>query len=63
MAKKVKACKKCKILVDEDRCPRCNGTDFTDSWKGKIIVLKPEESELAKEMKIEKAGEYAIKTR
>jgi RNA polymerase subunit RPABC4/transcription elongation factor Spt4 len=61
MAKKVKACKKCKILVDEERCPRCNGTDFTDSWKGKIVVLNAQESQLAKEMKIDKDGEYVIK--
>ena len=63
MSKKIKVCKKCKILVDDERCPRCQGTDFTESWKGRIIVLNAKESEMAKEMKIEKDGEYAIKTK
>lgn len=35
---------------------------FTDSWKGKIIVLNPEESEIAKNLKLDKKGDYAIKT-
>ena len=61
MSKKLKVCKKCKIVVEGEKCQRCGGTDFTDSWKGRIIVLNANESELAKEMKIDQNGEYAIK--
>ena len=41
----------------------CNGNQFSDSWKGRIIVFKPEESEIAKKMGINKKGLYAIKTK
>jgi DNA-directed RNA polymerase subunit E" len=58
-----KVCKKCKIFVSEEKCPLCGNSDFTDTWKGKIIILKPEESEIAKKLGITKAGTYAIKTK
>jgi len=60
MAKKV--CKHCKILVEEGKCPICGGNDITENWKGRIVILKPEESEIAKKLKIEKEGTYALKT-
>ncbi len=60
MAKK--ACKKCKILVDGNKCSLCQGDQFTESWKGKIIVLNAEKSEIAKKTEIKVKGEYAIKT-
>lgn len=56
-----KACKRCRMLFSEEKCPICNNTDFTETWKGKIIVLKPAESEISKKMVIEKEGVYAIK--
>lgn len=56
-----KACKKCRIIFSEERCPVCNNIDFSETWKGRIIVLKPEESEIAKKIGIPKEGIYAIK--
>lgn len=61
MAKKV--CKKCKIFVDKDVCPICNGNQFTTTWNGRITILNPEKSEIAKKLEIKKEGEYAIKIR
>jgi len=61
MTKGKKVCKKCKVFVEDDKCPICQGTQFITSWKGKIIVLKPEESEIAKNMGIKDKGTYAIK--
>lgn len=61
MAKKV--CKKCKIFFEGDNCPICSGTETTETWKGKLVVFKPGESEIAKNLKITKEGTYAIKTR
>jgi len=58
-----KACKKCKIIFSGERCPICNNINFTDSWKGRIIMINPSESEIAKKLKIFKEGEYAIKTK
>lgn len=60
MGKKV--CKKCKVFVLGANCPICNGTQLTESWKGKIAIFKPEESMIAQKLGIKKAGRYAIKT-
>ncbi|MAG48058.1 DNA-directed RNA polymerase subunit E'' [archaeon] len=60
MARKV--CKKCKIFVEKDVCTICNERNLTEIWKGKLIVLNSEKSEVAKQMEINTNGEYAIKT-
>ena len=60
---KKKACKNCKIFVKGNECPICKTTDLTNSWKGRIIVLDVNKSEIAKKMGIKIKGEYAIKTR
>lgn len=59
MAKKV--CKKCKIFVEGDSCPICKSNQFSESWKGKLIIIDPEKSELAQKLGIKVKGEYAIK--
>ncbi|MEK6835736.1 MAG: transcription elongation factor subunit Spt4 [Nanoarchaeota archaeon] len=61
MVKKV--CKKCKIFVEKDTCPICNDKQFTTTWKGRIVILDVNKSEIAKKLEIKKDGEYAIKTR
>ena len=60
---KKKACIRCKIIVKENECPLCKGTDFTTSWKGRIIIEDAEKSEIAQKLNIKQKGEYAIKTR
>ena len=60
---KEKACKKCKFVFEGTKCPRCGSEEFTDSFKGKVVVLKPEESEVAKNLKIKEKGTFAIKVR
>ena len=61
MATEKKVCKKCKSFVEGEKCLICEGTQFGETWKGKLFVNKPEESELAKKMGITKKGVYAIK--
>ncbi|MEM4702888.1 MAG: transcription elongation factor subunit Spt4 [Candidatus Pacearchaeota archaeon] len=56
-----KACKKCKIIVEQEKCPVCQGNNFTESWKGKAIVFDAEKSEIAAKLKIKQPGTYAIK--
>ena len=63
MVTKEKACKKCKIVFEGTKCPECGSEEFTDSFKGKVVVLKPEESEIAKNIKISKKGTFAIKVK
>jgi len=60
---KGKICKKCKIFVEGDKCPLCQGNQFTENWKGKIIVLNPEQSEIARKLDIKQKGSYAIKSK
>ncbi|MBT6995631.1 DNA-directed RNA polymerase subunit E'' [Candidatus Woesearchaeota archaeon] len=56
-----KVCKKCKILVEGNTCPICKGNQFTDSWKGRIIITDPEKSIIAKKAELKIKGEYAVK--
>ena len=58
-----KACKQCKLIYEGEKCPNCGSHEFTESWKGRIIVLNPESSEIAQKLKINKKGIHAIKTR
>ena len=55
--------KRYEFYATNARCPICNGNQFSDSWKGRVFVFKPEESEIAKKMSISKKGYYAIKTK
>jgi len=65
MAKqKEKACRICKaVYLEEDKCPKCGSKEFTESFKGRIIISNPEKSELAQQLEIKEKGEFAIKTR
>lgn len=58
-----KACKKCKTIYEGEKCPSCESTEFVDGFKGRVVVIKPEESEIAKKVGIIKSGNYAIKTK
>lgn len=57
-----KACKQCKaIFSGANRCPSCGSDEISDSFKGKIVVINPEQSEIAKNFKINKKGVYATR--
>lgn len=60
---KEKACKICKTIYEGDKCPRCESQESTDSFKGRIVVLNPEKSEIAEKLGIKSKGNFAIKTR
>ncbi|MBR9690812.1 DNA-directed RNA polymerase subunit E'' [Candidatus Woesearchaeota archaeon] len=61
MSKKV--CKTCKIMIEGDECPICKKNQFSTNFQGKVSVLDPERSEIAKVMGFKAKGEYAIKVR
>ena len=42
-------------------CPYCQNNTFTTFWRGYIVVINPEESEIAKKMGVEKAGKFALR--
>ncbi len=57
-----KACRNCKAVIpeNENKCPYCGSTDFSDEWYGLIIVIDPEKSALAKALGLSRKGIYAI---
>ena len=56
-----KACKSCKTIFEGPRCTNCGSEEFTDTFKGKLIVIDSEKSEIAQKLKISKKGVYAFK--
>ena len=44
------------------QCPECKNPT-SSNWSGLLIVTNPEESDVAKELGITKAGEYALRVR
>ncbi|PIN92898.1 hypothetical protein COU61_01170 [Candidatus Pacearchaeota archaeon CG10_big_fil_rev_8_21_14_0_10_35_13] len=58
-----KACKNCKKIYEGDKCPECASHESVVDFKGKVIIFDPENSEVAKNLKITKKGDYAIKVR
>lgn len=60
MAKK-KACKFCKVFVEESACPNCKSSQFVLNWRGRLTILDAAKSEIAKKTGIAASGEYAIK--
>ena len=63
MAKKAKACKKCRFIYEDgEKCPKCGSSSSTENWKGKIEIVNPEQSEIAKQLKLSEKGVYTIKS-
>jgi DNA-directed RNA polymerase subunit E" len=58
-----RACRTCKIITDDNVCPICRSTDLSEDYSGLLVVLDPENSQLAKKLEIEKEGRYALRIR
>ena len=63
MAKKEKACKSCRTVFEGQKCPACGSLEFTDSFKGKVFILNPENSEIAQKLKLTGKGIFAMRLR
>ncbi len=59
---KEKACKQCRTIFVGTKCPKCGSENLSDSFKGKVVVFDPENSEIAKNVKLKDKGEYAVRT-
>ena len=55
------ACRKCKCVTTSKICPVCKSSDLTPYWEGIVVVANPEESRIAKTLKITVKGKYALK--
>lgn len=60
---KEKACKNCKMIYEGSSCPNCQHTESVDGFKGKITVIDPENSEIAKNIGIKGKGVFAVRLR
>ena len=61
---KAKACKLCNTIYETgDKCPNCGARESTDTFKGRIVVMNPEKSEIAQKLNLKGKGNFAIKTR
>ena len=58
-----RACRNCHMITDGTVCPECKSTDLSDDFGGVVIILDPENSEIAKTMNIKKKGRYAVRIR
>lgn len=55
------ACQKCsKVFAEEQKCPSCN-IPLTRDWSGKVAIVDPDVSRIAKEMDLNLKGIYALK--
>ncbi len=60
---KERACLNCKRIFEGAKCPACNESVFSETFKGEVEIFNSDESVVAKNMRINKPGRYAIKTK
>ncbi len=58
----IKACTRCHRIMEDERCVICN-VATSKNWSGFLIVVDPEKSNIAQELKITLPGEYALRVR
>ncbi|MBW6442582.1 DNA-directed RNA polymerase subunit E'' [Patescibacteria group bacterium] len=60
---KQRACKICNRIFEGEKCPNCDSKDFTEGFKGRVYIIDPEKSEIAKKLNLKVKGNHAVKTR
>lgn len=59
---KGKACRQCrKVIETGEKCPVCGGASFTTFWRGYVVIIDPEKSEIAQKMGINTIGMHALR--
>lgn len=62
MASKGKACRNCRKVIEKGKkCPVCESTSFTTFWRGYVVILDPENSDIAKKMGVSTTGKHALR--
>lgn len=60
--KQGKACRQCRKVIEEGiKCPVCGSTQFTTFWRGYVVIIDPEKSEIAQKMGINTIGKHALR--
>lgn len=49
------------MIYEGDKCSNCGSQEYNDSFKGRVVILNTENSEIAQHLKIKNKGSYAIK--
>jgi RNA polymerase subunit RPABC4/transcription elongation factor Spt4 len=57
------ACKKCNRIITSKSCNFCQGAQASKNWKGVALILNSSKSNIAKKLKIESNGAYALRVR
>jgi len=58
-----KACRECHVITTGNLCLKCKTATLSDDFSGLVIIINPEDSEIAKVMKIKEKGRYALRVR
>jgi DNA-directed RNA polymerase subunit E" len=57
------ACRECHRVTRDEVCPSCGSENLSEDWSGYVIIIEPDESEIADRMEVKLAGRYALKVR
>jgi DNA-directed RNA polymerase subunit E" len=60
---KQRSCRICRRIYEGDKCPDCGSQEYTEEFKGRVMIFDAENSEVAKKLNIKKKGLYSIKAR
>jgi len=58
-----RACRRCHYITEEKVCPNCKSTDLSEDFSGVVFIFNPQNSAIARVLRVEKKGLYAIKVR
>ncbi len=61
--KQLSVCRDCHRVVEGTNCSICGTNNLTTDWTGYLVIIDPENSEVAKRMNITLPGRYALKVR
>ncbi|MFH0968754.1 MAG: transcription elongation factor subunit Spt4 [Methanobacteriota archaeon] len=61
--KQLSVCRECHRVVDGASCSICGTNNLTTDWTGYLVIIDPDNSEVAKRMNITLPGRYALKVR
>ncbi len=51
------------MVYEGDKCPGCGSQEYYEEIKGKLVIIDPENSEIAQKLKIAKKGTYSIRSK
>lgn len=58
-----KACRECHLISEGSTCPNCKIANLSDDFSGLVIIFDLKDSAIARTMKVERKGRYALRVR